>query len=443
VLIPLLFMGDIVGRLFREFAISLSFTILISAFVSLTLTPMLAARLIKARDKARHGRLYQLSEDAFNSIISFYGSTLKIILRVQPLVLLIALGTLVLTIYLYIIIPKGLFPIQDTGIIQGISEADQDVSFPAMAERQQALAKIILADPAVDSLSSFIGVDGTNLTLNSGTILINLKPLEVRKAGASEIMQRLQPKLNAVSGITLYMQPVQDLTVDDRVSRTQYQYTLEDPNADELNTWAPQLLAKLKALPQLSDVASDQQNSGLRASLTLDRDTASRLGLTTSTIDNTLYDSFGQRQISTMFTEVNQYHVILEVDPAFQQSPANLNDVYITPSTTGITSSTGTTSSASATTTNSATSSSTTSAMSMASFAATPLSAFAHWETKSGPQTISHQGQFPVITLSFNLAPGVSLSDAVTAIDQAKAISTCRPASRPPIRARRRRSRPR
>jgi multidrug efflux pump len=420
VLIPLLFMGDIVGRLFREFAISLSFTILISAFVSLTLTPMLAARLIKARDKARHGRLYQLSEDAFNSIISFYGSTLKIILRVQPLVLLIALGTLVLTIYLYIIIPKGLFPIQDTGIIQGISEADQDVSFPAMAERQQALAKIILADPAVDSLSSFIGVDGTNLTLNSGTILINLKPLEVRKAGASEIMQRLQPKLNAVSGITLYMQPVQDLTVDDRVSRTQYQYTLEDPNADELNTWAPQLLAKLKALPQLSDVASDQQNSGLRASLTLDRDTASRLGLTTSTIDNTLYDSFGQRQISTMFTEVNQYHVILEVDPAFQQSPANLNDVYITPSTTGITSSTGTTSSASATTTNSATSSSTTSAMSMASFAATPLSAFAHWETKSGPQTISHQGQFPVITLSFNLAPGVSLSDAVTAIDQAK-----------------------
>jgi multidrug efflux pump len=327
-------------------------------------------------------------------------------------VLLIALGTLVLTIYLYIEIPKGLFPIQDTGIIQGISEADQDISFPAMADRQQALVKVILADPAVESLSSFIGVDGTNVTLNSGTILVNLKPLDVRKVGASEIMQRLQPKLAAVSGIMLYMQPVQDLTVDDRVSRTQYQYTLEGPNADDhLNTWAPQLLAKLKALPELADVASDQQNSGLRASLVLDRDTASRLGLTTSTIDNTLYDSFGQRQISTMFTQVNQYHVILEVDPRFQQNPANLNDVYITPSTSGITSSVGSTSSA--TTTTSA-------ATPTASMGFTPLSAFAHWSTQAGPQTISHQGQFPVVTLSFNLAPGVALSDAVTAIDQAK-----------------------
>jgi len=281
-----------------------------------------------------------------------------------------------------------------------------------MAERQQALAKIILDDPAVDSLSSFIGVDGTNTTLNSGRIQINLKPLEVRKVGVTDIMQRLQPKLAAVSGIMLYMQPVQDLTVDDRVSRTQYQYTLEDPNADELNTWAPQLLAKLKALPELADVASDQQNSGLRASLVLDRNTASRLGLTTSTIDNTLYDSFGQRQISTMFTEVNQYHVILEVDPKFQQSPNNLNDVYITPSTSGITSSAGTASTGTITTT---------STIPAVSFGAAPLSAFAHWGTKAGPQTISHQGQFPVITLSFNLAPGVALSDAVTAIDQAKA----------------------
>jgi multidrug efflux pump len=419
VLIPLLFMGDIVGRLFREFAITLSFTILISALVSLTLTPMLAARLIRERDKARHGRLYQLSESMFNGVISFYGETLKVVLRVQPLVLLIALGTLVLTVYLYIEIPKSLFPVQDTGIIQGISEADQTISFPAMSERQQALAKIILQDPAVESLSSFIGVDGTNTTLNSGSIQINLKPLEVRKAGATEIMQRLQPKLAAVSGITLYMQPVQDLTVDDRVSRTQYQYTLEDPNADELNTWVPQLLAKLKALPQLADVASDQQNSGLRTSLVLDRDTASRLGLTTSTIDNTLYDSFGQRQISTMFTQVNQYHVILEVDPKFQQDPSNLNDVYITPSTTGITSGTGTTSG-----TTSTTSSGTTPVAAVPTVAnpvAAPLSAFAHWETKSGPLTISHQGQFPVVTLSFNLAPGASLSDAVTAINQAKA----------------------
>ena len=432
VLIPLLFMGDIVGRLFREFAITLSFTILISAFVSLTLTPMLAARLIRERDKARHGRLYQLSEDAFNGVISFYGETLKVVLRVQPLVLLIALGTLALTIYLYILVPKGLFPIQDTGIIQGVSEADQDISFPAMSERQQALVKVILADPAVESLSSFIGVDGTNVTLNSGTIQINLKPLEVRQAGVSEIMQRLQPKLAAVSGIMLYMQPVQDLTVDDRVSRTQYQYTLEDPSADELNTWAPQLVAKLKTLPQLSDVATDQQNSGLRASLVLDRDTASRLGLTTATIDNTLYDSFGQRQISTMFTQVNQYHVILEVDPRFQQNPSNLNDVYITPSTSGITSGTGTNSSAATTaggsttgtaggtTTTTATTTTSAATVPAASPLSSPLSAFSHWQTQAGPQTITHQGQFPVVTLSFNLAPGVALSDAVTAIDQAK-----------------------
>jgi multidrug efflux pump len=235
-------------------------------------------------------------------------------------------------------------------------------------------------------------------------------------------MRRLQPKLAAVSGITLYMQPVQDLTVDDRISRTQYQYTLEDPNADELNTWAPQLLAKLKALPQLSDVASDQQNSGLRTSLVLDRDTASRLGLTTSTIDNTLYDSFGQRQISTMFTEVNQYHVILEVDPRFQQDPSNLNDVYITPSTSGITTSTGTTSSATTTTNAGATAGTTTaSTPTLTSSGSAPLSAFTHWDTKSGPLTITHQGQFPVVTLSFNLAPGAALSDAVTAIDQAKA----------------------
>jgi multidrug efflux pump len=418
VLIPLLFMGDVVGRLFREFAITLSFTILISAVVSLTLTPMLAARLIKDRAKARHGRLYQLSEDAFNSIISFYGETLKIVLRVQPLVLLIAVGTLALTIFLYIIIPKGLFPTQDTGLIQGVSEADQDISFPAMSDRQQALANIILNDPAVDSLSSFIGVDGTNTTLNSGRIQINLKPLEERKVGVSDIIQRLSTKLASVSGITLYMQPVQDLTVDDRVSRTQYQYTLEDPSADELNTWAPQLVAKLKALPQLSDVASDQQNSGLRASITLDRDTASRLGLTTATIDNTLYDSFGQRQVSTMFTQVNQYHVILEVDPKFQQNPGNLNDVYITPSTSGITSASGTNSSlasGSGTTTNS-----TSTITANPTTGSAPLSAFAHWSTKSGPQTITRQGQFPVVTLSFNLAPGVALSDAVTAIDQAK-----------------------
>jgi multidrug efflux pump len=423
VLIPLLFMGDIVGRLFREFAITLSFTILISAVVSLTLTPMLAARMIRERENTRRSWLYQLSEDVFDGIINFYGATLKIILAIQPLVLLVALATLGLTVFLYMEIPKSLFPVQDTGILQGVSEADQDISFPAMSDLQANLVKVVLQDPAVASLSSFIGVDGTNTTLNSGRIQINLKPLGQRTASATEIMQRLQPKLAEVSGIMLYLQPVQDLTVDDRVSRTQYQYTLEDPNADELNTWAPQLVAKLKALPQLSDVASDQQVAGLRASLVLDRDTASRLGLTTATIDNTLYDSFGQRQVSTMFTEVNQYHVILEVDPKFQQTPADLNNVYITPSSSGITSASGTTSgsvTSSGTSTATTSTGTTTSAKSSGPFDSAPLSTFAHWATKPGPQTINHQGQFPVTTLSFNLAPGVALSDAVKAIDQAR-----------------------
>ena len=422
VLIPLLFMSDIVGRLFREFAITLSFTILISALVSLTLTPMLSARMLKSHEKVRHGRMYQFSEDIFNGIISFYGETLKVVLRVQPLILLVALGTLILTVYLYIEIPKGLFPIQDTGAIQGISEADQNVSFAAMLERQQALGKIILADPAVESLSSFIGVDGTNTTLNNGRIQINLKPLEVRKISASDLIIRLQAALAKVPGITLYMQPIQDLTVDDRVSRTQYQYTLEDPNLDELTTWVPQLLAKLQALPQLSDVASDQENSGLRASLDLDRDTASRLGLTTSAIDNTLYDAFGQRQVSIMFTQLNQYHVILEVDPIYQKAPGSLNQIYITPS-----SSTGAAATSSASTGGpsfvaGAPAASTTSVTTGtgAPPGAAPLSTFAHWTTQAGALTVNHQGQFPVITLSFNLAPGASLSDAVDAINQAK-----------------------
>lgn len=410
VLIPLLFMGDIVGRLFREFAITLSFTILISAVVSLTLTPMLAARLIKSRKETRRNRLYQISENAFNSVIGFYGQTLQVILRVQPLVLLVALATLVLTIYLYLIIPKGLFPIQDTGIIQGVSEADQSISFPAMAERQQALAQIILQDPAVESLSSFIGVDGTNTTLNAGRIQINLKPLQSGRANVNDIILRLQSALAGIPGITLFMQPVQDLTVSDRVSRTQYQYTLEDPNADELNTWAPQLLAKLKALPQLRDAASDQLTSGLSATLTLDRDTASRLGFTTSAIDNTLYDAFGQRQVSTMFTQVNQYHVILEVKPEFRQDPSDLSHLYITPAGSTTTSGTANASSATASTSLTTTPGS----------GPTPFSAFARWDTRPESLTINHQGQFPVVTLSFNLAPGIALSDAVTAIDQAK-----------------------
>ncbi len=321
VMIPLLFMGDIVGRLFASSPSRSASPSSSRPSSRSRSTPMLAARMVRERDPAGHSRLYQLSEDIFNGIIRFYGATLRLVLAVQPLVLLVALGTLVLTVFLYIQIPKSLFPIQDTGIIQGVSEADQDISFPAMGDRQSALVDIILKDPAVQSISSFIGVDGTNTTLNSGRIQINLKPLDVRKVSANDIMARLQPKLDAVSGIALYMQPVQDLTIDDRVSRTQYQYTLEDVDGNELNTWTPQLLAKLRSLPQLADVASDQQNDGLRASLEINRDTASRIGLNTATIDNTLYDSYGQRQVSTMFTEINQYHVILELDPQFQQTP--------------------------------------------------------------------------------------------------------------------------
>jgi multidrug efflux pump len=422
VLIPLLFMGDIVGRLFREFAVTLSVTIVVSAVVSLTLTPMMCAKLLRHTPDTRHGRMYEFSERMFNGIISFYGETLKVVLRVQPLVLLVALGTLALTIFLYIEIPKGLFPIQDTGEIQGVSEADQTISFPAMAERQQALAAAILEDPAVESLSSFIGVDGTNTTLNNGRISINLKPLNQRNISASDLITRLQNLVAKVPGITLYMQPVQDLTVDDRVSRTQYQYTLEDPNAAELNTWVPQLVQKLQALPQLRDVATDQQNGGLRASLTLDRNTASRLGLNTSTIDNTLYDAFGQRQVSTMFTELNQYHVILEVDPAYQTDPSDLNQIYITPSATAPVSTTAANSGPSFTTGTSGTTTATAAGSGTPSVAplSAPLSAFAHWQTQAGALTVNHQGQFPVITLSFNLAPGASLSAAVDAINQAK-----------------------
>jgi multidrug efflux pump len=419
VLIPLLFMSDIVGRLFREFAITLSFTILISALVSLTLTPMLSARMLKAQENVHHGRLYEMSENAFNGIINFYGETLKVILRVQPLVLLVALATLALTVFLYIEIPKGLFPIQDTGEIQGVSEADQSVSFTAMSQRQQALAAVILDDPAVESLSSFIGVDGTNTTLNNGRIQINLKPLGERTISASDLILRLQNEIAKVPGISLYMQPVQDLTVDDRVSRTQYQYTLEDPNAAELNTWVPQLVDKLKALPQLSDVATDQQNDGLRTSLVLDRDTASRLGLSTSTIDNTLYDAFGQRQVSTMFTQLNQYHVILEVAPEYQQDPADLNNIYITPSAGGSAPAATNGSNSGPGFTSTANSGASAAAPSTVSGAA-PLSAFAHWQTEAGALTVNHQGQFPVITLSFNLGPNASLSDAVDAINQAK-----------------------
>jgi multidrug efflux pump len=387
VLIPLLFMGDVVGRLFREFAVTLSVTILVSAVVSLTLTPMMCARLLRHRKPEEQSRFYRASERAFERVIAFYGRTLTIVLEHQPFTLLVAAATLVATVLLYIVIPKGFFPVQDTGVILGISEATQSISFPAMAEKQQALARVILKDGGVDSLSSFIGIDGTNSTMNSGRIQINLKPIDERHASASEVIRRLQPELAKVQGVTLYLQPVQDLTVEDRVSRTQYQYSLEDPDARELATWVPRFVAKLQALPELRDVASDQQNTGLEAHLDLDRATASRLGITPQMLDDALYDSFGQRQISTMFTQLNQYRVVLETAPAFQKNPENLRDVYLRSASGGT----------------------------------VPLGAFTTVQLQNAPLVVSHQGQFPVSTVSFNLAPSASLGDAVKAIDDVKA----------------------
>jgi multidrug efflux pump len=426
VLIPLLFMGDIVGRLFREFAVTLAVTILVSAAVSLTLTPMMSARLLKYTPPDQQGRFYKSSERAFDRIIEAYGRSLQWVLRYKTTTLLVAVGTLVLTVILYIIVPKGFFPIQDTGIIQGFSQAPESISFDAMSQRQQELARVILDDPAVDNLSSFIGIDGTNTTLNSGRMLVTLKPLEDRKVSASDVIRRLEPKLAKVEGITLYMQPVQDLTVEDRVSRTQYQYTLEDPDPNELNRWTARFVQKLQTLPELRDVATDQQTSGLAASLVIDRVTASRMGISPEMIDETLYDSFGQREISTLYTQLNQYHVILETLPEFQKSPEKLQDIYVR-SGTASTSSSSTSSSASGatagTTGPAATATSTTGTIPVVSGsngAAVPLSTFTHFESTTAPLSVNHQGQFPVVTISFNLAPKASLGGAIDAIQKVK-----------------------
>ena len=386
VLIPLLFMGDIVGRLFREFAVTLAVTILVSAFVSLTLTPMMCAKLLRHQKKEEESWFYRKSEDAFNAVIALYGRTLKFVLRFQGTTLLVTAATLVGTILLYIYVPKGFFPVQDTGVILGVSEAPQDISFTAMSQRQQALTDVILKDPAVESLSSFIGIDGTNTTLNTGRVQINLRPLAERKINASDVIRRLQPELAKVDSISLFLQPVQDLTVEDRVSRTQFQYSLEDVDAKELAYWTPRFMDKLKALPELRDVASDQLNEGLLASLAIDRDTASRLGILPADIDNTLYDAYGQRQVSTIFTQLNQYHVVLEVDPQFQQDPDSLKNIYVK-------SSNGT---------------------------QVPLSAFTRLDPAGTALALNHQGQFPVVTVSFNLAPGAALGDAVNAINRVK-----------------------
>jgi multidrug efflux pump len=434
VLIPLLFMGDIVGRLFREFAVTLAVTILVSAVVSLTLTPMMSARLLRHTPPDEQGRFYKWSEHMFDRIIEAYGRSLQWVLRYQTATLFVALGTLVLTIILYIIVPKGFFPVQDTGIIQGFSQAPESISFEAMSERQQKLAEVILKDPAVENLSSFIGVDGTNTTLNSGRILITLKPLADRKLNASEIIRRLQPNLEKVEGITLYLQPVQDLTVEDRVSRTEYQYSLEDPDQNELNMWTAKFVQRLQALPELRDVATDQQTSGLAASLVIDRVTASRMGITPEMIDETLYDAFGQREISTLYTQLNQYHLILETLPAFQHNPEKLQDIYVrsatapttssgtssTSATTASSSSSGATAGSSGPSATSTSATSTIPLVSNANGAAVPLSAFTHMESTTAPLAVNHQGQFPVVTISFNLAPNASLGAATTAIDKVK-----------------------
>jgi multidrug efflux pump len=449
VLIPLLFMGDVVGRLFREFAVTLAVTIVISAVVSLTLTPMMSARILRHNPKEQQGRIYKITERAFEEMIAFYGRTLKVVLRFQTITLLVALATLLLTVFLYIVIPKGFFPVQDTGVIQGISQAPQTISSKAMADKQKELAEVILNDKAVDSLSSFIGADGTNTTTNSGRMSINLKPLDQRKMSASDVIRRLTSKLDQVQGIELFMQPVQNITVDDRVSRTQYQYTLEDPDANELNEWTNRFVAKLKQLPELEDVATDQQTGGLAVSLVIDRVTASRLGIAPTTIDNTLYDAFGQRQISTMYTQVNQYHVVLESQPQFQLDPEKLNHLYIQSNASAGASGAGASSSfassgaasagsnaltgsvlytPSASTlappanalsaSSSATSSNGAGATSSAMSNAVPLSAFSHFEKTTEPLSINHQGQFPAITVSFNLAPNAALGEAITAVDK-------------------------
>jgi multidrug efflux pump len=517
VLIPLLFMGNVAGRLFREFAITLAVTIVLSAVVSLTLTPMMSARLLRYVPPERQGWFYRTSERFFERTIAFYGRTLQFVLGYQGITLLVALGVMVLTVALYIIVPKGFFPTQDTGVILGISQAAPSTSFDLMSDRQRALVNVLLADPAVARVSSFIGAEGTNTTLNSGRIEIDLKPLEERRISAVSVIRRLGPKLARVPGIALYMQPVQDLTVDNRVTRTQYQYTLEDPNRDELDAVVHELVAKLKRLPELADVATDQQLGGLAERLVIDRAAASRFGITPQMIDNTLYDAFGQRQINTLYTDVNQYHVILEAQPQFQLDPRKLDDIYIqsslssggsstgggaasntagsssaagaggapasgnallTPSSTlgvspplsntsALTSSNVATTLAASnlnataplssaantgntTVLNAATSSTSGGARSTVSLGSStpntqlpaqsgagagaagggrpgavavplptpaPLSAFAHFQTESEALSINRQGQFPAVTISFNLGPGYSLGQAVDAMD--------------------------
>jgi multidrug efflux pump len=425
VLIPLLFMGDVVGRLFRQFAITLAVTIVISAIVSLTLVPMLCAKILKHHDPKDESAFSRKTGEMFDRIIANYGRWLNWVLDRQFVTLMVAIGTLVLTVILYIVVPKGFFPIQDTGLIQGITEAAQSTSFAAMADRQQALAAEVLKDPAVESLSSFIGVDGTNTTLNSGNMLINLKPHGARD-DVETVIARLQKSTTAVTGIKLYMQPVQDLTIEDRISRTQYQFTLGSPSLDDLNLWVPKLIDKLNARPELADVVSDLQSQGLQAYLEIDRNTAGRLGVTPAAIDQILEDAFGQRLISTIYTEANQYRVVLEVKPQFQNGPKALESIYIpglsnansvaqTPTASSAAS--GGTGAASGGTPQGATPGITSGTTQAAvSNGQLPLNTVTKISVKAAPLLISHLSQFPATTVSFNLPPGASLGAAVKAI---------------------------
>jgi HAE1 family hydrophobic/amphiphilic exporter-1 len=387
-------MGGYVGKLFQEFAVTITASLLLSLIISLTLTPMMCARLLKDESRRKHGKLYLLFERGFDSLLALYARGLRAVLRHRFATLLVMLSTIALTGYLYVIIPKGFFPQQDTGQIVGITEASQDISFPAMSERQQALVEILQKDPAIASVASYIGPGGPTATLNQGRIFIVLKPKPERKASADQVIDRLKPRLAHIQGIALYMQAAQDITIGARLSKTQYQYTLTDADSNELSHWAGIFLEKLRALDVITDVASDQANAGPKLDVTVDREVASSFGILPSTIDNTLDDAFGQRIVSTMFTSLNQYHVVMEVDPRFQYGPEALKDIYVN----------------------------------SASGRQVPLSDLVHTEIKPAPILINHQSMFPAVTISFNLKAGAALGDAVAAIQKIEK-DTGKPAS--------------